>query len=238
MKKTLTVLSILLFLISNTAYSKTIPEIHKLSNDVTLSLGDASKDFCSATVINKEKNLAATANHCVEGARTIVYFVVPEDDYYKKVKYEYYKPLIVTNRKMKENGEVYSETKCVANVLGVDETKDVAVLKIEDRCVFSNEAKPSTKEVNYGDMVYTMGNPFMAYNAVSKAEVTQPKAYFDKIGKFPVILFSGQIAPGSSGGALVNKDGELIGITNWGVGTLAIASPVSNLIDLLKRLKQ
>jgi S1-C subfamily serine protease len=77
----------------------------------------------------------------------------------------------------------------------------------------------------------------MAYNVVSSGEVTHPQAHFNEIGKFPVILFKAQLAPGSSGGAIVNEKGEYIGTTNWGVGMLAMASPVSNLINLLKKLK-
>lgn len=215
----------------------TLPEIHELANDVTLSLGIGPRDFCSATVIDKDKNLVATANHCAEIARTVVYFIDWTDDKNKKkVKYEYYVPLVVTNHKMKENGEVYSTTRCEALVLGVDMTHDQALLKVDDRCHFNNAVKLARAVVNYGDKAYTMGNPFMAYNVVATAEVTQPQAYFDEIGDFPVILFQGQLAPGSSGGALVNEKGEYIGTTNWGVGMMAMASPVEHLINLMKRL--
>ena len=219
------------------ALAASLPKIHELANDVTLSLGIGPKDFCSATVIDNKKNLVATANHCADIARTVVYFIDWTDDKNKKkVRYEYYVPLVVTNHKMKENGEVYSKTRCEAKVLGVDTIHDQAVLQIDKRCHFNNEAKLYTGDVNYGDKIYTMGNPFMAYNAVATGEVTQPKAYFDEIGTFPVILFQGQLAPGSSGGALVNEKGEYIGTTNWGVGMLAMASPVEHLINLMKRL--
>jgi len=225
-----------IFFLTNIVDAKTLPEIHELANDVVLSLGDRSGDFCSATVIDKTKNLALTANHCTERARKIVYFVDWTDKVSKKVKYEYYLPLNVTNRKMKENGEIYFTQKCEVTVLGTETAADASILKIEDRCHFTNEAKLSTKSVNYGDVVYTMTNPFMIYNAVSEGKVTQPQAYHEKIPASPVIMFQGQLAPGSSGGALVNEAGELIGITNWGVGSLAFASPVSNVINLLNKL--
>ena len=46
------------------------------------------------------------------------------------------------------------------------------------------------------------------------------------------------IDSGSSGGALLNDRGELIGLTNWiGGGGEKVASPVANIIRLMTSLK-
>lgn len=224
--------------IMSSQVSAGIPEIHNLANSTVLVLGMGTREHCSATVIDNRKNLAATANHCAELARTVVYYVDWTDKVSKKVKYEFYVPMVVTQRKMKESGEIYSKQVCEAKVLGVDVDKDIALLKIESRCKFDGEVRLSTDVVNYGDTVYTMGNPFMIYNAVSEGKVTQPKARHENIseGDLPVIMIQGQIAPGSSGGALVNAKGEYIGTTNWGTGMLAFASPVEHLVNLMRKL--
>lgn len=215
-----------------------IPETHNLANEVTLAMGDAAGDFCSATVVDNKKNLAVSANHCAERVAHQGSFIDWTGDERVTVWKKLYYPVHVTNMKMKEDGTTYAVSVCDAYILGVDELHDISILKIEDRCIYNKAVKLSDKIVKFGDTVFTMGNPFMVYNAVSKGYVTQPKAFHENIGnaKFPVIMMQVQMAPGSSGGALVNENGELIGVTNWGSGTLAFASPVVYVKSLLEKL--
>ncbi len=93
--------------------------------------------------------------------------------------------------------------------------------------------------VKYGDKVYTVGFPMGFTQTVAEGLISKPKLYYDfGNGKLAVMIFTAYMAPGSSGGGLFNDNGELIGITNWGkAGGPYLASPVSNVINLLKELR-
>ncbi len=109
-----------------------------------------------------------------------------------------------------------------AKVVGVDQSTDLAVLKIEE-----NNLQPvsygSSENIQIGEWVLAIGNPFEFRSTVTagiisaKARNIRILRSRDRIESF--IQTDAAVNPGNSGGALVNLNGELIGINT------AIASP-------------
>lgn len=98
-----------------------------------------------------------------------------------------------------------------ARVIGADSDTDLAVLKI-DGADLPTIAVADRGEVNVGDVVLAIGNPFGVGKTVTMGIVSATgrqlrlSAYEDFIQTDAVINF------GNSGGALVNALGELVGI--------------------------
>lgn len=102
-----------------------------------------------------------------------------------------------------------------ATVVGEDPSTDLAVLKI-DAASLSNIKIASSRNVEIGDWVLAVGNPFNLTSTVT-AGIVSAKGRELNITKsmFPLESFiqtDAAINPGNSGGALVNLNGELIGI--------------------------
>ncbi|MGB1204596.1 MAG: S1C family serine protease [Chitinophagales bacterium] len=134
---------------------------------------------------------------------------------------------IVTNYHVIEGADVVNVTlndkrELEAKLVGTDPTTDLAVLKIEtgnvDYIPFGN-----SDQVNVGDWVMAVGNPFNLASTVT-AGIVSAKARNINILKenFAIESFiqtDAAVNSGNSGGALVNLQGELIGVNT------AIATP-------------
>ncbi len=121
-----------------------------------------------------------------------------------------------------ENGKItvtlHNGDKHDAVVIGTDPNTDLAILKIE--CEKLREAMlGEAKNVNVGDWVIAIGNPFGysqtvsagIVSAIGRTHVTpfaKPFAYED------FIQTDAAINPGNSGGPLVNLRGEIIGVNS------------------------
>jgi serine protease Do len=99
-----------------------------------------------------------------------------------------------------------------AKVIGTDPRTDVAVLKIEQDGLPTLPISDSTK-VQVGDLALAIGNPFGIGQTVTMGIVSatgraglNPENYED------FIQTDAAINPGNSGGALINTNGQLIGI--------------------------
>lgn len=102
-----------------------------------------------------------------------------------------------------------------AKVVGADPSTDLAVLKIDADNLPSIEVA-SSQSLEVGDWVLAVGNPFNLNSTVT-AGIVSAKGRDLNIVKsaFPIESFiqtDAAINPGNSGGALVNLDGELVGI--------------------------
>lgn len=126
---------------------------------------------------------------------------------------------IVTNNHVIESAErievVYNKRIYPAELIGTDPSSDLAVLKIEENNLPAISLGFS-KDVQVGEWVIAVGNPFTLSSTVTAGIVS---AKGRRIGiledKFPIESFiqtDAAINPGNSGGALVNKNGELVGI--------------------------
>ncbi len=105
-----------------------------------------------------------------------------------------------------------------AVVVSVQPENDLAVIRAKHT---PNELKPatlaSTRDLNPGDMVTAVGFPFGIGPSVSSGVVSGLKREFvdeeSKKGKLTnLIQFDAAVNPGNSGGPLVNRDGEVVGI--------------------------
>lgn len=112
-----------------------------------------------------------------------------------------------------------------AKVIGTDKDTDLALLKIEENELPAMELANSD-EVMVGEWVLAVGNPFNLESTVTQGIVSakgrslslgEPNQQGNPIESF--IQTDAAVNPGNSGGALVNLNGQLIGINT------AIASP-------------
>lgn len=108
-------------------------------------------------------------------------------------------------------------SKYTAKVIGTDPTTDIALLKIEGSD-FPYLSFGNSDELKVGEWVLAIGNPFDLTSTVTAGIVSakgrggigQNKGGDMTIQSF--IQTDAAINPGNSGGALVNTDGQLVGI--------------------------
>lgn len=129
------------------------------------------------------------------------------------------------------NGDIYDRVE----LLGSDERRDVAALKITAGALpFLTPG--STASLAVGDSVYAVTNAngltFSATEGILSA--ARPADEVPGAGTgFRLLQFTSPIAPGASGGALVDKDGALLGIITGGInGGAAFAVPIETVLGL------
>lgn len=114
------------------------------------------------------------------------------------------------------NGETYE----VERVLYYDTGIDIAVIKVSR----TNQSRRTTSAFNYldlvgtadirpGDPVYAIGNPLGLGLAISSGIIGSTAHELDRYA-LPCIVNSADISRGSSGGALMNSHGQVIGVTS------------------------
>jgi Do/DeqQ family serine protease len=129
------------------------------------------------------------------------------------------KGYIVTNRHVIENASEITVTllddrQVSAKVVGSDEGTDIAVLRVQEPHL-SEMPLGDSSHLEVGDWVVAIGNPFGLQHTVTVGIVSalgrtgiNPRGYED------FIQTDASINPGNSGGALVNVEGELVGINS------------------------
>ena len=105
-------------------------------------------------------------------------------------------------------------------IVGRDENIDLALLKINTTGL-SAAFLSNSDLVEQGDPVFTFGYPYGIEGDVSFKEGILSS--HRKIGDITYLEISAQIAPGNSGGPLVNQTGEVIGVNTWAQGSAKIA---------------
>jgi len=122
-----------------------------------------------------------------------------------------------------------SDTQKKYNVLGVynyNEAQDWAVLKV-DGSGFNTLEIGDTSTIIGGAKVFAIGSPLGLQNTISEGIISNPSRSLDNMN---YIQTSAAISHGSSGGALINKNGKVIGITCGGFEdgqNLNLAIPIS-----------
>ncbi len=126
---------------------------------------------------------------------------------------------IVTNAHVIENADEITVTLLdnrshTAKVVGKDPGSDVALLKVQATNLTAIPLADSDR-IEVGDFVVAIGNPFGLGHTVTSGIVSalgrsgiNPEGYED------FIQTDASINPGNSGGALVNLNGELVGINS------------------------
>ena len=103
-----------------------------------------------------------------------------------------------------------------AKIIGTDEATDLALIKIDAKGL-SAITFGDSEAVKVGEWVLAVGNPF-GFNSTVTAGIVSAKARaLNKGGSMGIESFiqtDAALNPGNSGGALVNLNGELIGINS------------------------
>ncbi|MFB6249260.1 MAG: trypsin-like peptidase domain-containing protein [Salinibacter sp.] len=128
---------------------------------------------------------------------------------------------IVTNNHVVEGAEAIQvrltdKRQFEAQVVGTNTATDLAVIKIDGSTDFPVLPIGNSERVEVGDWVVAIGNPFRLTSTVTAGIVSalgrQLRIIDSNFGIENFIQTDAAINPGNSGGALVNLDGELVGI--------------------------
>jgi S1-C subfamily serine protease len=92
----------------------------------------------------------------------------------------------------------------------IDEKADIAVLQFDARETPSIKGFGDSDLIKFGDEVYALGTPNGLEATYSAGTVSNPSR---QVNGQSLIQFSAPVSPGSSGGGLFDRDGEVIGIT-------------------------
>ncbi len=98
------------------------------------------------------------------------------------------------------------------DIIGIDVEKDILILKVEAK-KFPAVKIGDSKSLNIGQRVYAIGSPMGLENSISEGIISGLRSVDELKRNF--IQITASISPGSSGGAVVNDKGELIGISTF-----------------------
>lgn len=136
-----------------------------------------------------------------------------------------------------------SDEEYEAQIIGGDETTDLAVIKI-DATGLTTATIGSSSDLKVGELAVAIGNPLgqelagsvtVGYvSAVNRKITTDGRTY-------KLIQTDAAINPGNSGGALVNSKGEVIGINTVKISStetegLGFAIPTDDAMPIIKEL--
>ena len=196
---------------SSISYIKTYP-INQSNSPKPFDNNPTNTVLASGTgfLISRDGYIATNA-HVIEGNNRITVDMLKND---KVVQYE-------------------------AEVVVTDAANDVAIIKIEDEAFTPFEKLPYTIEsnINIGADVYTIGFPLndvMGSNyKVTNGIISAKTGIDDDIRKYQITV---PIQPGNSGGPLINKNGNVVGITSSALNEKAIGTKVENVNYAVKSL--
>jgi serine protease Do len=130
-----------------------------------------------------------------------------------------------------------------ARIVGVDETSDVAVLRI-DATGLPTLRVGDPGRLKVGEWVIAIGSPFGFENTVSAGVVSAKTRTLPNGGYVPFIQTDVAINPGNSGGPLLNLAGEVVGINSQiysqsgGYMGLSFAIPIDLAMEVEAQLVQ
>ena len=135
---------------------------------------------------------------------------------------------------------VFDEKKyLLTKILAISEKHDLAVVRVEG---FTAPPLPlgDSDMVRVGETVYVAGNPKKLKGIFSEGVISGIRAEGNELVKGKIFQMTAPISPGSSGGPVMNREGEVISIAagdELGAQNLNFATPVNALKALLKTIK-
>ncbi len=120
-------------------------------------------------------------------------------------------------------------------IVSLDEENDLALLKVDAEGLASLELADANS-LHVGDIVLAIGNPRNVGQSVTQGIISA----LPRLGDGYVIQTDAAINPGNSGGALVDVDGDLIGINSrivsesGGSEGIGFSIPTDRALDLLE----
>jgi serine protease Do len=141
---------------------------------------------------------------------------------------------------------LYDKREFDAEVVGTDPKSDVAVIRIK---AAPSDLKPiaigDSSRIRLGDVVLAIGNPFGVGQTVTMGIVSaKGRADVGIVDYEDFIQTDAAINPGNSGGALVNMEGQLIGINtailsrSGGYQGIGFAIPTNMVSPIMESLKK
>jgi S1-C subfamily serine protease len=133
-----------------------------------------------------------------------------------------------------------------AQIVGTDPSTDLALLKVDDTNGVNPLPLGASDEVQVGDPVVAIGNPFGLDRTVTSGIVSALQRQIQAPNGFSisdVIQTDAPINPGNSGGPLIDGDGKVIGINsqiesqsggNQGIG---FAVPIKTAAEVVNQLQ-
>ena len=106
------------------------------------------------------------------------------------------------------NGKNFS-----ANIIGIDNNTDIAVLKIISDDKLNPIQIADSQNIKVGDRVLAIGNPYGIGISVSNGIISATGRDYGN-PYLQLIQTDAAINPGNSGGALINENGNLVGINS------------------------
>lgn len=136
------------------------------------------------------------------------------------------------------------ETEYEAKIVGQDEQTDLAVIKVE-RTGLTKAEFADSDDVKVGEFAMAVGNPVNMTSTVTTGIVSAVnRKITDSDGKtYTCIQTDAAINSGNSGGALVNSEGNVIGIntlklSGTGIEGIGFAIPINATTDVTSQLIQ
>ena len=176
-------------------------------------------------IIISEDGYIVTNNHVVDSSSASTYYDISE----------------ATSVKVSLYGE---DTQYDAKIIGKDSQTDLAVLKIEKTGLTPAEFADSDT-VKVGEFAMAVGNPLDLGTSITCGVVSAlNRKVQDSEGTttYTCIQTDAAINSGNSGGALVNSQGQVIGINtlkvaSTGVEGIGFAIPINSTTDIIDQLK-
>lgn len=136
------------------------------------------------------------------------------------------------------------DTEYEAKIVGKDEQTDLAVIKIEKSGLSKAEFADSDS-IKVGEFAMAVGNPLGMQSSITCGVISAVnRKITDSDGKqFTLIQTDAAINSGNSGGALVNSQGQVIGINTLklqgtGIEGMGFAIPINSTEDITSQLIQ
>ena len=136
------------------------------------------------------------------------------------------------------------ETEYEAKIIGTDEQTDLAVIKI-DKTGLTKAEFADSDNIKVGEFAMAVGNPLGLESSITCGVVSAVnREVTDSDGKtYTLIQTDAAINAGNSGGALVNSQGQVIGINTLklegeGIEGMGFAIPINSTEDVTSQLIQ
>ena len=172
-----------------------------ISNDKNKLVSASEKSITSVVTISSSNNMSSSVNQGGIGSGVIF-----SDDGYIVTNFHI---LSGKNINVKlNNGNNYP-----AAIIGIDKNADIAVLKININEKLSPINVADSNNLRIGDKVLAIGNPYGIGISVSNGIISATGRDYGN-PYLQLIQTDAAINPGNSGGALINENGNLIGINS------------------------
>ena len=181
-------------------YNNPLPEIFEKVSPSVAVLAQVSYTWDKATdSVNKQEKGSGSAVYIKEGGYFLTNHHVIDDADELEIRLS--------------DGRVLE-----AEVVGSDEAADVAVVKVNEELELTPVRIGKSSDLKVGQIVLVIGTPIsweMMYNTLTTGIVSglnRDESDYDSTRAVGLIQIDAAVNPGNSGGALLNLDGEIVGI--------------------------